>query len=1001
MRAIVSASDNLDKLAHLEPVMDNYGEPLRSSGAFAIVFKMRDPKTNKFYALKCFTVEQPGRAEAYKLISEELESVDEPYITSIQYLEDELFVDSSCDDEIFPVLLMDWVEGVTMDVYIKTHIHDTQALNMLCYRFGKMANWLRNQSFAHGDIKPDNILVREDGTLTLVDYDGMFVPAMKGQKSPTIGTRDFVHPERTPSDFDENIDDFTLASIALSLKAIALKPSLFNNDSKSEGLLFTEQDYKDLPNSKVLEQIKELLWEKEIATLYGMFFIAYAQKDLSSVSFRLFNIAKPKIILEEISAEEPTDDELAEAWEDEYGVKYSKDGKRLLKARIFSWNYIVRNGTKVICDRAFCCCDLLKSIHLPDSLTTIGDEAFKNCESLIEITLSSSLQNIQGNPFVGLRLHIINQSPHFFVEDNVLYTADKKKLIAYLSSTNSFNVPQGVTTIGVSAFKNCDSLTSIRLPNSVTTIGDDAFLGCDSLTSIRLPDSLTTIGAFVFSSCKSLKSIYLPDSLTMIGDEAFKNCESLTEITLSSSLQNIQVNPFVGLRLHIINQSSHFFVEDNVLYTADKKKLIACLSSKNNFTVPQGVTTIGDSAFEDCKFLTEIHLPESLTTIGDEAFLGCESLTEIHLPESLTTILGSAFEGCNLKSIHLPESLTTIGDGAFFGCESLIEIHLPESLTTIEDSAFGGCQSLKSIHLPDSLIKIGNRAFCECCSLRSIHLPDSLTTIGDGAFFGCESLIEIYLPESLTTIGDGAFFGCESLTEIHLPDSLITIRDSAFEDCKSLTEITLPSSLQKIQGNPFVGLRLHIINQSPHFFVEDNVLYTADKKKLIACLSSKNNFTVPQGVTTIGDSAFEDCKSLTEIHLPESLTTTGDRAFSGCSSLESIHLPDSLTTIGYGAFLWCSSLFSIHLPESLTTIGEKVFSGCSSLESIHLPESLTTIGEEAFYDCKSLKSIYLPDSLTTIGTLSFYNCKLLTREIKEKLRKIKTFLLFIDEDLCF
>ena len=294
IRAMISACDNLDKLAHLVPIIDNYGEPFYNVGTFAIVFKMRDTKTNKCYALKCFTTEQQGRAEAYKLISEEFETIISPYLTSIQYFENELLVNCNYKKNRMPVLLMDWVEGITMDVYIKTYLHDTNALNMLCYRFSQMANWLRNQSFAHGDIKPDNILVREDGTLTLVDYDGMFVPAMRGQKSPTLGTRDFVHPERNENDFDENIDDFTLASIALSLKAIAIKPSLFNKDSKSEGLLFTEQDYKDLPNSKALEQIKELLWDKEMRKLYGLFILAHAEKDLHLTSSSLFNLNKIK-----------------------------------------------------------------------------------------------------------------------------------------------------------------------------------------------------------------------------------------------------------------------------------------------------------------------------------------------------------------------------------------------------------------------------------------------------------------------------------------------------------------------------------------------------------------------------------------------------------------------------------------------------------------------------------------------------------------------------------
>ena len=154
MAAIRDAHDNLDQLSHLVPVMDKYGEPYRSGGAFAVVFKMQDKQTGKCYALKCFTEEQEGRAEAYRQIAEELEFVDSPYVTSVKYLENELFVDSSCDDDEFPVLLMDWVEGDTMEAYIAAHHGDSHAMSMLCYRFCKLVAWLRSQPFAHGDIKP-------------------------------------------------------------------------------------------------------------------------------------------------------------------------------------------------------------------------------------------------------------------------------------------------------------------------------------------------------------------------------------------------------------------------------------------------------------------------------------------------------------------------------------------------------------------------------------------------------------------------------------------------------------------------------------------------------------------------------------------------------------------------------------------------------------------------------------------------------------------------------
>lgn len=378
LAAIRDAHDNLDKLSHLMPVLDKYGEPYRSSGAFAVVFKMKDEQTGKCYALKCFTEEQEGRAEAYRQIAEEFEFVDSSYITSVKYQEKELFVDSNCENEEFPVLLMDWIESETMETYVAANYTDTHAMAMLCYRFCKMAAWLRSQSFAHGDIKPDNIMVRPDGTLTLVDYDGMFVPAMKGQKSPTIGTKDFSHPLRTIDDFDETIDDFALVSIALSLKAISLDPSLLQTYGASDRLLFSAADYLDLSKSNTFTALQGLLADEEARTLMSMFLLASAQKNLSMCSFRLFGVQKPKE--EEVWSTEVTDEDLKNAVEDEFGVKYSKDWKRLLKAPLgLEGEYSIRKGVKVIGNSAFWLCSSLTNINIPNSVTNIGNEAFWRC----------------------------------------------------------------------------------------------------------------------------------------------------------------------------------------------------------------------------------------------------------------------------------------------------------------------------------------------------------------------------------------------------------------------------------------------------------------------------------------------------------------------------------------------------------------------------------------------------------------------------------------------
>ena len=575
VKAIQDAGDNLEQLAHLTPVLDDHGEPYRSSGAFAVVFKMQDKSTGKYYALKCFTEEQEGRADAYRQIADELDLLDSSYITSVKYMEKELFVDSQCEEDEFPVLLMDWVDGETMEAYIAANYRNQSAMLMLSYRFGKMAAWLRTQSFSHGDIKPDNIIVRPDGSLTLVDYDGMFVPSMKGSQSPTIGTRDFCHPLRTVDDFDETIDDFSLASIALSLKAISMKSTLLDIYGASDRLLFSENDYRNPSNSKVISALQELMCDKDFCTLYSLFMLALARKELSACSFRLFIGEKPNItpVTNEDLSTETTEEEIKEAFVDGRGVKYSKDGRKLLKAPgELSGAYSVKEGTRIICDLAFSfcsslseivipssvtsigdgafsCCHSLSEIVIPSSVTSIGDHAFSGCDSLSEIVIPSGVTSIgnyafsgcsslkyisipksviglNGNPFARWDGKLECLSPNFVYEDDILFNKDKSRIISFRNqNVESYVIPSSVTSIGKGAFTGCYSLSEIVIPSSVTCIGDGAFSFCRSLSEIVIPSSVTSIGDWAFSNCDSLSEIVIPSSVTSIGDGAFSNCK--------------------------------------------------------------------------------------------------------------------------------------------------------------------------------------------------------------------------------------------------------------------------------------------------------------------------------------------------------------------------------------------------------------------------------------------------------------------------------------------
>ena len=339
----------------------------------------------------------------------------------------------------------------------------------------------------------------------------------------------------------------------------------------------------------------------------------------------------------------------------------------------------------------------------------------------------------------------------------------------------------------------------------------------------------------------------------------------------------------------------------------------------------------------------------------------------------------------NIESIILPKGLIIFGNGAFYGCSSLTSITIPDSVTAIGDSAFAYCSSLTSITIPDSVTSIGDHAFYGCSSLTSITIPDSVTAIGDRAFYGCSNLKSFYgkfasdngrclinngtliavasaglseytIPESVTAIGDGAFAYCSSLTSITIPDSVTAIGDYAFNGCYALKDVNVNiSDLAKYCTNNAI----HKITGNKHLFI--------DNKEI-------TELVIPDGVTSIGHSAFDSCSSLTSINIPNIVIEIGVRTFYDCSSLTSITIPDSVTSIGWCAFAGCSSLTSITIPDSVTSIGYSAFAGCSSLTSITIPEGVTEIGGDAFCNCSSLTSVTIGNSVTTIGEDAFYGC---------------------------
>ena len=496
IEAIRYAEDNFDKLSNLRPVLDDNGNPVMSGGNFAVVFKMKDIETGKMYAVKCFTREQEEREERYREIIKVLEHVKSPYFVSTQYYDKELFVDTSQGDETeFPVLVMDWVDGYPVDQFIQDNISNKYRLQLLTYNFCQLGVWLLSQQIAHGDLKPDNIIVREDFSLVVVDYDGMFIPAFYGKSALEVGSPDFQNPNRSISTFNRNIDDFSIALIALSLKSIALSPTLYEK-SRSNALITSARDYADLSKSDTLVSLLALSNNKDFAQLFSSFILAYSNIELYPKFHTL-------IAIEEPLRSNVTDDDIENSFTDELGIRFSNDRKRLIKfpEELAVKQYEVPQGIEVICDWAFSKkskwgiigIDYPNAIILPESLRMIGFAAF-GCLPISTMIIPENVEYIEDYAFAG---------------------SESLKEIKLSSNCNY---------LGKHAFYNCMNLIDVYLPQKIEIIEEGLFCGCESLEKIYIPDKVRSIKEAAFQGCLSLKKIRFPKNIESIAKDALWNC---------------------------------------------------------------------------------------------------------------------------------------------------------------------------------------------------------------------------------------------------------------------------------------------------------------------------------------------------------------------------------------------------------------------------------------------------------------------------------------------
>ena len=429
----------------------------------------------------------------------------------------------------------------------------------------------------------------------------------------------------------------------------------------------------------------------------------------------------------------------------------------------------------------------------------------------------------------------------------------------------SISIPNSVSTIKNSTFKECRTLKNITIPNSVTKIEEAAFSNCSSLGEVAIPNSVTEIEEAAFSNCSSLKSITIPNSVTTIGDSAFSDCRSLINITIGS-----------------------------------------------------GVTYIGEGVFDGCWWLKEIHFTDLTTWCSANMAslhsdkrvyingINIEQIKEVVIPSGVEHIASTTFILFeNLTSVTIPNSVTKIGSKAFYGRTLLKSITIPNSVTEIEEAAFSNCTSLKSITIPNSVTTIGNSAFYNCRSLKSITIPNSVTTIGNSAFDNCRSLINITMGSGVTYIGERVFDGCWGLKEIHFPDWATWCRVNWDEKQETYDH----------NRKVFVDSRdIEQIRKSSIIAIPSDIEHIADYT--FAHFENLTSVTIPNSVTKIGHGAFKYCRSLKSITIPNSVTTIGSYAFYYCPSLEKVTIPNNVTEIGERAFAECNLLKSVYFKST-------------------------------------------------------------------------------------
>jgi len=612
----------------------------------------------------------------------------------------------------------------------------------------------------------------------------------------------------------------------------------------------------------------------------------------------------------------------------------------------------------------------------------------------------------------------------------------------------------GISSIRERAFYGCTKLESVIIPNGVTSIGHSAFSGCN-LTSVLIPEGVTSIGNYAFNKCIKLRAASIPSTVVSIGDYAFYNCSNLEMV-------NVGMKKPVAITLWVFSNRKYATLTvpkgSKTFYeAADYWKEFKNISAGMNITFADAnvkkicidnwdtdkdgylsveeaaaVNNLGKvfSSNDKVQSFDELNYFTGLTSISKSEFMNCTSLVSLTIPENVTIIGDMAFYGCrSLFSVNIPNSVISIGKNAFYGCEQLPSITIGNGVHSIGDYAFMNCEGLESLAFGNNVESIGNQSFYGCKKLSSVVLPPSVTTIGESAFLLCANLAKLELPPNITTIGKSAFYGCTALTNLTIPNSVTTIGDGAFCEC-GLESINLGCNVEHIGAYAFRGNHLKNIITIPKTvtfigkdaFINDDTEWRILNKDVIskwviaegqipAELDGRVfNYEVlvlyvPEGCKAAYETAanWGDIKTIRE-GLPRWISfadksleelcvrcwdTDGDGKLCeeeaadvtklwkmySIKTFDEFKFFTGVTTIGESTFSSCYDLTSIVIPNNVETIEKDAFSGCKKLASITFGNSLTSIGDYAFRDCDSLISVSFPNSLKTIGDYAFYDCR--------------------------